>query len=154
MFGDPRELVEQTLLARLNGLTTADGLPQPFRFVTREFTHMADVEERGLLPACLMQMEEPEVIPKLSFVYETNLPGRLIVAFSPSVVLPATDANAYRLALERMLVSDIHMNGLCDLVSLRGSLMPGLWQEVGLLALGVLFSVLYEYSPLAPALTA
>lgn len=154
MWGDPRERIEIALLARLSALTPADGLPQTFQLITRELTHLADVEASGLLPACFMQVEEPEMTPHLSHIYEVNLPGRFVVAFSPSTVLPASVANAYRLTLERLLITDIHLGGLCDLVSLRGTLMPGLWQEVGLLGLGVLWNILYEYDPREAALTA
>jgi hypothetical protein len=153
MWGDPRERIEIDLLARLSALTTADGLPQTFRFVTRELVHFADIQN-GQLPACLLQIEEPEVVPQLSHVYEVTLPGRIVVGFAGSSLLPASTANAYRLTLERMLVSDIHLGGLVDLVQLRGTLMPGLWEGTSLLGLGVLFSVLYEYDPREPALAA
>jgi hypothetical protein len=154
MFGDPREAIERDLLARATALTTADGLPQTFAMVTRDYTHLADVEARGVMPACLMTMDEPEMTPHLSHVYEVVLPGRFIVCFTSSYVLPASEANNYRVALERMLIQDIHLGGLCDLVSLRGTLMPGIWQEVGLLALGILFSVTFEYDPREAALVA
>ena len=76
----------------------------------------------------------------------------MIVGFAPTTQLPATVGNAYRLVIERALISDFHLGGLVDGVYLRGHLQPGLWEEVGLLAIGVLFSVLYEYSPREPAL--
>lgn len=154
LFQDPREAIERELLARATALTTADGLPQPFQFVTREYTHLADVEANGVMPACLLTFDEPDMIPHLAGVYEISLPGRYIVCFPSSYVLPATDANAYRLALERMLVKDYRLGGLCDLVTLRGTLQPGLWQDIGVLALGVIFNVLYEVDPKAPALVA
>lgn len=154
MFNDPREAIERDLLARAAALTTADGLPLPFQFVTREYTHLADVEANGVMPACLLTFDEPDILPHLSRVYEVSLPGRYIVCFPSSYVLPATEANRYRWSLERMLVKDIHLGGLCDLVTLRGTLQPGIWQDIGLLALGVIFSVLYEYSLDQPPLVA
>lgn len=152
MTGDPREACEQYLLAKLDALTVADGLPQTFRLVTRELTHLADVSS-GSLPACFLQMEEPEVIPKLSHVVEVTLPGRIVVAFAASQVLPATDANAYRMTLEKMIAGDVHLGGLVDAIWLNGTLMPGLWEHTGLLGLGVLFRCVYEYDPRMAAIT-
>ena len=69
MFGDPRELVEVALSSKLSALTTADGLPQTFRLVTREMVHLNDVQA-GQLPVAFLQCEEPEMVPHLSYVYE------------------------------------------------------------------------------------
>lgn len=152
MYGDPREQAELHILARLEALTTADGLPQTFRLVTRELIHLNDIKP-GQLPCALVQFEEPEMTPMLSHIYECTVPGRVVIAFPPNTDLPATVANAYRLAVERLLMQDIHLDGLVDLVSLRGTLQPGIWPETGLLATGVLFAVMFEYDPREAART-
>lgn len=157
MFEDPREAAEQYLLAQAQALTTSDGLPDVFRLVTRDYTHLADIERSGLFPTCLIHMEELEssmMVPKLSHVYEVFLPGRIIVCFASSFVLPATSANSYRKTLEDMLTRDIRFGGLIDQAMLRGTLMPALWSEMNLLALGVLFTLNFEYDPRLPALVA
>jgi hypothetical protein len=153
MYGDPREAAELAILAQLNALTTADGLPETFRLVTRDFLHLADIKP-AQLPCALVQFEEPEMNAMLSHIYECTVPGRVVVAFPPDTVLPASTANAYRLTIERMLMQDVHLGGLVDLVSLKGTLQPGLWPEVGLLATGVLFQLLFEYDARAAARTA
>jgi hypothetical protein len=137
------------LLNKLAALTTADGLPQAFGLVTREYIHTADIQP-SQLPGCLLQMEEPEVVHKLSHGLEVNLPGRIVVFFAGSTVLPASTANAYRGALERALMTDIHLGGLVDACWLRGTLMPGLWEGTGLLGMGLLVTILYEYDPRLP----
>lgn len=153
MLGDVREAAEARLLANLSALTTANGLPQAFGLVTRELLHLSDLKTTQL-PACLLQLEEPEVVPKLGAIFECTVPGRIIVAFAPTTQLPATVVNAYRVAIERMLTNDIHLNGLVDAMYLNGHLQPGIWEGVGLLALGVLFRMIYEWDPKQPAVTA
>lgn len=152
LTGDPREALEKRLLAKLNALTVADGLPSVFRLVTRELIHLNDIKS-GQLPACLLQLEEPEVTPKLSYVMETSLPGRIVLCFAPTTALPATTANAYRVVIERMLMNDVHLGGLIDAIWPTGTLMPGLWPEVGVLATGVTFRCLYEHHALSAAVT-
>jgi hypothetical protein len=142
--GDAREAAEARLLTKLSALTTADGLPQVFGLVTRELLHFTDIKT-SQLPGCLLQMEEPEVVHKLSHVIEVNLPGRIVVFFPASASLPASTANAYRSALEKMIMSDIHLGGLVDACWIRGTLMPGLWEGTSLLGMGLLISLLYEY---------
>jgi hypothetical protein len=152
VLGDPREASEIYLLAKLSSLTTADGLPQAFRLVTRELTHLNDIKA-GSLPCALLQMEEPEVTPKLSKIIEVRLPGRIIMCFPNSSALPASTANTYRAVIEKMLLSDVHLGGLVDGIWPTGTLMPGIWSEIQLLATGVLFQMLFEYSPLLPVVT-
>jgi hypothetical protein len=154
VLGDPREASEIYLLNKLTALGTADGLPQPFKLVTRELIHFADIKPSSL-PACLLQMEEPEPVHKLRRVMEVTLPGRIVVFFPSSQALPASTANAYRTALEKMILSDIHLGGLIDACYIRGTLMPGLWeQNSSLLGMGLLISLLMEYDATQPAVTA
>lgn len=144
MLGDPREAAEQVLLAKLSALTPADGLPETFRFVTRELTHLGDIDP-GQLPCALLELEEQETMIQLGGHVEVTLPGRVIVCFARTVTLSATTANAYRAALEKMLLSDIDLGGLIDGIWPTGTLMYALWQDIGLPALGVTFRCLYEY---------
>jgi hypothetical protein len=139
------------LLTKLRNLSVADGLPQTFGLVTRELLHFTEVKS-GDLPGCLLQMEEPEVVHKLSHVIEVNLPGRIVVFFAAGgSSLPASTANAYRHALEKMVMDDIHLGGLVDACWIRGTLMPGLWEGTSLLGMGLLITLLYEYDArLAP----
>lgn len=152
MFGDPREASEVYLLAKLSALTTANGLPQNFGLVTRELMHAADLKATQL-PACFLQITADDMVveQKLRHVRDVRLPGRIVVGFAPTTSLPATVANAYRSAIDRMIGDDVHLGGRIDACYVTGELQAGLWQEVGLLAIGVLIELVYEYdSTLAP----
>ena len=153
MYGDPREGAQVRLLAKLQALTTTDGLPEPFRLVTRELKHFAELRSSHL-PGCLLQIEEGEPRRHLSHVTEEDLPGRIVVLFPPTTTLPATVANAYQSALGKMIEEDTHLGGLIDQLSVKGRLMPGLWEEVNLLGVGILINMLFEYDPRLPPILA
>lgn len=152
MFGDPREASEVYLLAKLSALTTAHGLPQAFGLVTRELIHAADLRA-SQLPVCFLQITADDMVvnQKLRRVREVRLPGRVVVGFAPTTSLPASVANAYRVAIDRMIGGDVHLGGLIDACYVTGELQAGLWADIGLLAIGVIFELVFEYdTTLAP----
>jgi hypothetical protein len=153
--GDPREAAEVRLLAKLSSLTTGDGLPQAFGLVTRQFIHAADLKSSDL-PACFVQMTADDIVivQKLSHVRDVELPGRIVVGFSPTTILPSTIANAYRHTIDRMIEQDFTLGGLIDACYVTGELQAGLWAEIGLLGIGVLIKMIYEYDARLPAIAA
>ena len=149
MTGDVREATERSLLTTLSGETIRNGyvLPADFRLVTRDLKDPGDLQP-GQLPACLLQVEEPQPVPMLAHIVQMTLPFRVIVQWSPDIdELPASQANAFGVAVTRAILSDPSQGGYVDETFLQQSPVDALYVKAGLLQITVRFEMLYEYDP-------